>query len=270
MTGRSVPIALAAAALAAACGAARPPAALQAPATAAQGPFDHAHAAFTEILGRHVRDGVVDYAGLKADSAPLLRYLASLEAVDPAAFAAWTPAERMAFWLNVYNAYMLRFVLDRYPIDSVQSVGLIRGAAFREEFIPLGRLVGAPDDGPISLNTVEHEILRKMGDPRIHMAIVCASRSCPPLREEAFRAADLEAQLDDQARRFLASTERNRIDAASRTLRLSKIFEWFREDFDAAGGLEAFVARYAPGDTSWIRPGVRIEFSEYDWNLNGR
>src|SRR5437763_1966360 len=135
--------------------------------------------------------------------------------------------------------------------------------------LALAAAAGAP-----SCAAFEHEHLRKdFGEPRVHFAIVCASVTCPPLRSEAYRAADLDRQLDDQARRFLADPSRNRFDRRSRTLHLSSIFKWFREDFEkAAGSLPAFVARYVDPATAAAveEPSVRIEFVDYDWSLNGR
>lgn len=234
-------------------------------------PFGHRHAAWTAILRRHVRDGTVDYAGLgRHGSARFSAYLRSLASVCPETYAPWTRRERLAFWINTYNAYTVRLILDHYPIGSIREVGLLPGAAFATAFIPMQALVGRE----LSLNDVEHEILRKeFQEPRNHFAIVCASKSCPVLRSEAYRPADLERQLDEQARRFIGDPEKNRFDPASRTLYLSSIFMWFREDFEhAAGTLVEYVARYVdePTAAALHEPGVRIEFLDYDWSLNGR
>ena len=145
------------------------------------------------------------------------------------------------------------------------------GAAFRERFIPLQSLRGQV----LSLNDIEHEILRKeLGEPRIHFAIVCASKSCPELRSEAYRAKTLDEQLTQAARSFISDPSKNRFDAAARTLRLSPIFDWFRADFErSSASLPAFVARYAePAVATALSSGgeVRIEFLDYDWSLNGR
>ena len=231
-------------------------------------PFDRDHSALTTILARHVRDGDVDYRGLAAGRGPFDSYLRSLQAVS-ASEPTWSRDERMAFWINAYNAFTIRLILDNYPLETIRSIGLLPGAAFRKKFIPLGR-----NGEEISLDTIEHEILReKFRDARIHFAIVCASKSCPALRSEAYRARELTRQLDDAARGFLADPSKNRLDVASKTLHLSPIFKWFREDFERdAGSLEAFVARYtAPNDAERIRTAkMRLEFLDYDWSLNGR
>ncbi|HEY6006591.1 MAG TPA: DUF547 domain-containing protein [Anaeromyxobacter sp.] len=229
------------------------------------------HAAWTKLLGRYVSGGLVDYASLKRDGQPVLDgYLRSLESVERSELESWPRSERLAFWIDAYNAYAVKLVLEHYPLRSIRSIGLLPGAAFRRRFIPLERIAG----GRLSLDDIEHRFLReRFRDPRIHFAIVCASRSCPVLRGEAYRGRDLDAQLDEAARSFLRDPARNRWDPASRTLFLSSIFRWFRGDFEAAAGtLAAFVARYvdAPAAEAVRRGGVKIEFLDYDWSLNGR
>ena len=234
-------------------------------------PFDHEHAAWTVVLSRYVRRGVVDYVGFRRDGQPALSaYLASLERVCPGEHVSWTRAQKLAFWINAYNAYTVRLILDNYPIESIREIGFLPSAAFRTDFIPMEKLRGAT----LSLDDIEHEILRKeIGDSRTHFAIVCASKSCPVLRSEAYRAPIIDRQLDNAARGFLRDPTRNRYNASARTLWLSSIFDWFRDDFErSAGTLEAFVARYADETTaSALRAGgVRLEFLDYDWSLNGR
>lgn len=234
--------------------------------------FDHEHAAWTTVLARYVRDGGVDYAGLKRSGGPALdSYLRSLESVCRGHYDSWTNEQKLAFWINAYNAYTVKLILNHYPLTSIRSIGLLPGAAFRESFIPLRSLRGKV----LSLNDIEHEILRReFREPRIHFAINCASKSCPELRSEAYRAATLDAQLTQAARGFVQDPTKNRFDAESRTLRLSSIFDWFREDFErSARTLPAFVARYAePATASALTSGstVRVEFLDYDWSLNGR
>ncbi len=240
-------------------------------ASAACEPFDHEHRAWGALLARHVRDGTVDYAAWKREgTASLDAYLASLAAVSPACFAAFSEPQQIAFLIDAYNAATVRLVLGEYPIASIRKIGLLPGAAFRRSFITLPAV--AP--GEVSLDDIEHGTLRKRyREPRIHFALVCAARSCPPLRAEAFRAEVLDAQLDDQGRAFLRDPRKNRYDAPERTLRLSEIFDWFSEDFDAAAGSAgAFVAPFLeePAATAARSPETRIEFLPYDWSLNGR
>ncbi len=226
--------------------------------------IDQSHAEWTAILGRRVQDGRVDYAGLERDDRGALdTYLATLSATCATDYEQWTPQQRIAFWLNAYNAATVRLILDHYPIASIRKIGWLPGAAFRQELLPMPGLKGAT----ISLDDIEHGTLRRsFREPRVHFALVCAARSCPALRSEAYRGADLDRQLDDQARQFLHDTRKNRIDPAARTLRLSPIFKWFRGDFEADGeSLPRYVARYV-GDVG----AYDVEFLDYDWSLNDR
>ena len=168
---------------------------------AACAPADPTHAQWSAILARWVRDGRVDYAGLQRDGQPALAaYLAALSATCADDYASWDRDAKIAFWLNAYNAFTVRLILDHYPLASIRSIGLLPLTAFRERFIPMDGLKG----GTISLNDIENDTLRSaFREPRIHFALVCASVSCPPLRGEAYRGADLDRQLDDQARVFL-------------------------------------------------------------------
>jgi hypothetical protein len=234
-------------------------------------PFDHAHPAWADVLSRHVRDGEVDYRGLKASGAPgLQRTLDAMRGVCADEAGGWSKPERLAFWINAYNAHMVRLVLDHHPLESIRDVGVGPGAAFRKRFIALPWHARTK----LSLDDIEHRILRKRFDePRIHFAVVCASRGCPPLRGEPYVAAQLDAQLDHAARGFIRDSSKNRYDAASRTLHLSPIFDWFSGDFEgSAGGVPAFVARYAdPATAKAILAGdVSIAHLDYDWSLNGR
>ncbi|MGH7899609.1 MAG: DUF547 domain-containing protein [Candidatus Binatia bacterium] len=235
-------------------------------ANAACSDVDHRHEAWSAILGRSVANGRVDYAGLKRDGqAPLSAYLAGLSGACAADYERWSKEQRIAFWINAYNAFTVSQVLEHYPIASVRKIGWLPGSAFRREYIPMKGLKGKT----ISLDDIEHETLRKdFREPRIHFALVCAARSCPPLRAEAYRAADLDRQLDDQGRTFLRDRGKNRFEPATNTLHLSSIFHWFRPDFDAVDGkLLGFVSRYLE-DARATAPGVKIEFLDYDWSLN--
>jgi hypothetical protein len=235
--------------------------------------FDPSHSAWTEILKARVKDGAVDYSGLATDRARLDAYLRSLESVSTNDFDAWSSEERLAFWVNAYNASTIRLVLDHHPVTSIQKIGGFFRSPFGIEFIPLGHLRGEP--GEISLDDIEHETIRKdWEEPRAHFALVCASKSCPALRDEAFRGADLDRQLDEEGRRFLADPSKNRIDVSGRRLEISAIFKWFREDFEkAAGSVPAFLARFVdePAASS-LRDGGKwkIVHLDYDWSLNGK
>jgi hypothetical protein len=239
-------------------------------AAAACSSFDHDHVAWTALLERYVRGGVVDYRSWSHDGpAPLDAYLASLAEISPACFRTFTREQQMAFLIDAYNASTVRLVLEHYPIASIRKIGFLPGAAFREAFIPLRAI----DEEKVSLDDIEHGTLRKQyDDPRIHFALVCAARSCPPLRSEAFRGSALSAQLDDQGRTFLGDPAKNRFDAARDTLFVSRIFDWFAGDFvKAKGSVAAFLVPYLPEAAARAAagPAPKLEFLDYDWSLNG-
>lgn len=226
--------------------------------------FDHDHAALAPLLRAHVRDGLVDYKALSQDRARLDAYLAGLAAVDSQ--AGWTADQRFAYWINAYNAWTLQLMLDNPDVASIRDIGW-PFSPWKRTFIPLTPLRGAV----ISLDSIEHEIIRvEHPDPRLHMALVCASRSCPPLRAEPYVATRLDAQLDDQARIFLNDPSKNRVDVSGGTLHLSKIFSWYGGDFDKVGGVNAFVARYLPAEQAEaVRgDGLTTQWLSYDWSLN--
>jgi hypothetical protein len=244
--------------------------------------FDHAHAAWTALLRKHVRllrggqTTQVAYAGFAADRAALKAYLDSLSAVTPAAFSGWSKPERQAFLINAYNAFTVELILTKYPdLKSIKDLGSLLSNPWKPKWVAL---LG----GKVSLDDIEHAMLRKRGDyddPRVHFAVNCASIGCPALREEAFVAARLDAQLDEQTLRFMSDRTRNRFNAQRGRLELSKIFDWYGEDFRlghrSIDSLPAFAARYAdqladaPADRQRIRAGgVDIAFTDYDWALN--
>ena len=241
---------------------------------AAQG-FDHEHAAWTALLRKHVvlvdggKASQVRYAGFQHDRSALKDYLASLSKVTLPEFEGWSKAQRMAFLINAYNAFTVEKILTRYPdIRSIWDFGRFFGNPFKDRFFTLlGRAA--------TLDQIEHETLRMPGaydEPRVHFAVNCASIGCPMLREEAYVAARLDAQLEQQARRFLSDRSRNRYSAERGALEVSRIFDWFKEDW---GSREQYFARYAallandPAHRALIASAkVRIRFLEYDWALN--
>lgn len=229
------------------------------------------HSEWDGLLRKHVRviDGGhasrVDYAGMARERTALRGYLASLSAVEERRFERWTRAQQMAFLINAYNAFAVEKVLTRYPdLRSIRDFGKLFGNPFKDRFFTLlGRRS--------SLDDVEHEMLRKrFRDPRVHFALNCASVGCPMLREEAYAPERLERQLEEQAVRFLSDRSRNRF-AAGR-LEVSRIFDWYREDFEPRA---AYFARYAsalsddPQARKLIAEGkAPLAFLDYDWTLN--
>lgn len=227
--------------------------------------FDHTHAGFTNVLAEYVRNGKVDYAALKKSPAKLNAYLHVLAAVSKPTFEKWNRNQQMTFLINLYNAATLKLIIDHYPVKSIKDIG----GFFRNPW----KIAGVPlFGGKVTLDHVEHDLLRaRFGDPRIHFAVNCASIGCPELRKEAFDAARLDAQLDEQGRRFLGDKSKNRLDANRKTLYLSPIFKWFESDFTGhSGTLEKFVAPYFnDADREVIkRGGLSIKYTDYDWSLN--
>ena len=238
------------------------------PALAASSRFDHS--LLDALLKKHVRGGLVDYdAFAKAPEFP--RYLEALSRAD---IQALSDKERLAFWINTYNAFTIHLINTHGERESIRNInktlGLVKAKGpWQEEIVRAGGRV-------LSLDEVEHGIIRKeFLEPRIHFALVCAALSCPPLRSEAYTGEALFTQLQDQARIFLLqSPAKNRVDAAAKTAYLSKIFDYYKEDF---GGTEAAIGRYVaafhpPGPArALLESGsFKVEYTEYDWTLNKR
>ncbi len=223
---------------------------------------DFSYASLDTVLTRHVRDGRVDYGALARDPGPLRRFLAASAEANP---AGWSRQERIAFWVNVYNARVLDGVIRRPGLKSVLDVGKVLGVPtlgfFRERGCTAGR--------DLSLNDIEHGILRaEFHEPRIHFVLNCASASCPALPARALQAATLDSTLEAAARTFLLDRSKNQITPGPE-LKLSSIFKWYRSDFETgAGSLQTFVLRYGKG-AEGVRANAPIKFLRYDWSLNG-
>ena len=160
---------------------------------------DHSHQLFGQVLDQFVRGGLVDYAKLKADPKDLTRYLDELASVPKSEFEKWEQPEQLAFLINLYNAQTLKLVIEHYPVKSIKKIGNILKGPWDQRVV---RLWGET----VTLNTLEHEILRKDYDePRIHFALVCAAHGCPPLRKEPYVAERLNSQLEDQGRAFFSN-----------------------------------------------------------------
>lgn len=210
----------------------------------------------------HVKPGLkngvklmrVDYAALNSGSS-LEKAYRNLSAFDIGRLA--DNKERLAFYINAYNILALKMVADHWPTDSIKDAGSFFSPVWNK---PAGQL----DGKTVTLGEVEHQILRKMGEPRIHMAIVCASVSCPDLRPEPYTAVRLIEQLDEQSRQFLNNSGKG-LRIEGKVIRISKIFDWFEEDFEAYGGVASFIRRYRPG-----LPDMKFKSNiPYDWSVNG-
>lgn len=224
--------------------------------------FDQTHARLDGVLKKYVKAARVNYAALKAHPEELNQYLDEIAAVRNAEFQKWNPSQQIAFLINAYNASTLRLIIDHYPLASIKDIGnLIRGPWDQ----PVVHLFGETTD----LNTLEHKIIRKnYSEPRIHFALVCAAKGCPPLRGEAYVGARLEEQLIDQAKQFLADPAKNRIDEAGHVVHLSPIFKWYAGDFEkSSGSVLAAIQSYWPGERR-ATDGFKIRYTDYDWSLN--
>ncbi len=230
---------------------------LVSPSRAAPDQATASHTVWDQLLGRYVNeDHRVDYAGLKRDGLPEIDgYLTHLAAVD---YPSLPAPQYKAFLINAYNALTVRWILNHYPVSSIWATP----NPFKKARHTLGRRL-------ISLDEIE-SLLRQTGDPRIHAALVCAARSCPPLRREAYTGARVDRQLEDNTRRWLADPALNHFDANGRA-DVSPIFQWYRKDFeDHPGGLAGFLKKHAPvpagGDIQ--NKDLKIHFNEYRWGLN--
>jgi len=230
-------------------------------------PFD-----FTEwgsLLKRYVKPHVigdirlnaVDYGRLKTDPG-FSRLISGLEKFAPSIFK--LREEKMAFWINVYNIFAVKKVVDHHPLESIRDVGNF----FKPVWKRLAGIVGGRE---YTLHEIEHEILRKMREPRIHAAIVCASVSCPDLSKEVLKAETLDVQLDVQMKMFLENPGKGmRVDAGRKRVYLSPIFDWFEEDFEPRGGVLQFLQPYVSAEARKLlkSPAVRVSYLEYNWRVN--
>ncbi|MEW5853117.1 MAG: DUF547 domain-containing protein [Myxococcota bacterium] len=239
---------------------------------AAPSAFDHQHNAWTETLRGVVYDGMVSYNTLREDHAGLDRYLATLQSVTAAQYAGWSEAQQLAFWINAYNAYAVKLIVENHPVEGIRAIGLLPGSALDREFIPLQVLGGSA----LSLEDIQHRILReRFHDPRVHFALVTAARGSPKLRHTAYSADALHSQLEDAADRFINDPEHNVVDLAAGRMKLSPVFKWFRADFEKqARSLGGYLAQYLRHDDyeklRTLAPTLKVEFLEFDWSLNGR
>jgi hypothetical protein len=217
---------------------------------------------YGELLKDHVKDGVVDYQGFKKEEAKLDRYLKILEKVESNQLSR---NEQFAFYINAYNTWTIKLILSGYPgIQSIKDLG----SAFRS---PWKKKISLIDGEVLTLDNIEHDILRpRFKDPRVHFAINCAAKGCPPLRSDPYEGKILDQQLDEMTRAFINRPEMNRLEG--RNLYVSSIFKWFSKDFNK--DVIGFFLKYAEGD---LKKGleankekIKIRYLDYDWSLNGK
>ena len=247
--------------------------------------FDYSN--FAETLKINVDDvGMVNYRNLKAQPQKLQAFVTALSDVERKDFDKWSDNEKIAFWLNAYNALTLKAIIDNYPIKS---------SFFKSRIYPknsIRQIAGVWDKitfkvmrHNLTLSHIEHKILRvKFNEPRIHIAMVCAALGCPPLRNEPYTGDKLQEKLDDQIRRFLANSAKFKIERVNDRLYLSQIFKWFANDFIKKYGIKKNLGRHNKGESAvlnfiasylgkaqkdYVLTGkFKIKYLKYDWSLN--
>jgi hypothetical protein len=244
--------------------------------------FDHQHTNLNNLLKQYVSwnqvktASTVNYKGFSKDRKALKIYLDSISDVTRSEFTKWSNNQQLAFLINSYNAFTIGLILTRYPnLKSIKDLGSLFKSPWKKNFFILF-------GEKTNLDEIENGLIRQKGvydDPRIHFAIVCASIGCPPLRDEAYTADKIDAQLDDSIGRFLSDRTRNRYNTNTKKLIVSKIFDWYNEDFSAGyhgiQSLPFFLSQYAtlladnPIDQQKIKlERVDITYMDYDWSLN--
>lgn len=222
------------------------------------------HDIFDGLLKKHVSaKGEVNYGGFAKDRAELNKYIELISKSAPK--PAWTTNQKLAYWINAYNAYTIVLILNHADkkIKSIKDIGdkikiPFVNTPWDVKFIEI-------EGKSYDLNAIEHGIIRKQfSEPRIHFALVCAAKSCPPLRNEAFNAINLNAQLDQQAGAFINDTSKNVIK--TNAVSLSKIFDWYRGDFKTDNMIN-YLNKYA---NIKAENNAKISYSKYDWALNGK
>ncbi|MEL6812011.1 MAG: DUF547 domain-containing protein [Bacteroidota bacterium] len=209
------------------------------------------HSVWNELLKEHVsQDGRVNYEGFRQNKGILRDYIASLGAHMPQ--ESWTQEDRLAYWMNAYNAMTIDLILRNLPLQSIKDID----KPWNQRLWKLGSKW-------YNLDEIEHQILRKMDEPRIHFGINCASFSCPPLLNEAFTSVEVDSQLDALARAFVNDTQRNTLSENS--IQISKLFSWFAKDFKTDGSLIDFLNKYS---NTPISSKAKKSYKTYDWSLN--
>jgi hypothetical protein len=216
---------------------------------------------YAELLSKHVQKGMVNYAGFKADEARLDQYLEILEQANPERLS---PDEQFAFYINAYNAWTIKLILTGYPgLKSIKDLGGLFQSPWSKEFVRIHGKV-------LTLDDIEHNILRpRFKDPRVHFAINCASKSCPPLLPQPYEGDTLDEQLTRVTRAFINDPAQYRMEGS--TFWVSSIFKWFSEDFNR--DVVGFYLKYAEGalikSLKTHRERIEVKYLDYDWSLNG-
>lgn len=213
---------------------------------------------YNDLLQKHVtKDGIVNYKSFKADEAKLDTYISYLEKTTPA--SSWSENKQKAFWINTYNAYTIKLILENYPLKSIMDIKQDGKTAWK---IPFAKVGGKT----YTLDYIEHEILRKnLFDPRIHVGVNCASISCPKLGNIAFTEENIDANLEKLMKTFINDSSRNKI--TNNKVQISSIFDWFKEDFTKNGSVIDYLNKYSNTE---INSNAAISYLKYDWSLNNK
>ncbi|MBT6377726.1 MAG: DUF547 domain-containing protein, partial [Flavobacterium sp.] len=211
---------------------------------------------FDSLLQKNVdKTGRVDYQSLKNNETLLDNYLAYIQNNEPT--KEWSSNKKKAFWINTYNAYTIKIILNNYPLKSIRDIKIDGKTAWKIPFVKVGQK-------RYTLDQIEHKILRKkFNDPRIHVGINCASVSCPRLWNFAFTEDNIASSLDNLMKEFINNTTRNKI--SKNNLEISEIFNWFSKDFIKNGTIINYLNTYA---AIKISEKASIKYLTYDWSLN--
>jgi len=218
--------------------------------------WDHMYIDYNTLLQKHVSNGLVHYKLIKQNPKLLTDYIQKIEKLTRDEYNKFTDEQKIAFWINSYNAYTIKLIIDSYPLKSIKDIK-----------DPWDQKVAVIFKKETSLNFMEHQILRKeFNEPRIHFALVCAAISCPILQNAAYIPKKLESQLKEAALIFLKDTTSNKIKPENDTIYLSKLFKWYGEDFvKTEGSLISYIGKVA--DVNY-KSTIKIKYLNYDWNLN--
>lgn len=209
------------------------------------------HSIWDQLLKKYVADnGKVNYKGFKQDAKLLNGYIDYLATKIPS--ENWIKQEKLAYFINVYNANTIKLIIDNYPTKSIKDIK----NPWSKNRIKIG-------EEDFSLEDIEHKILRKMNEPRIHFAINCASASCPKLLNIAYKADNIETLLEKATKDFISDSDKNKI--SKENVQLSKIFDWYKKDFTKNGSLIDYINQYCKFK---IDSDAKIYYLDYDWNLN--
>lgn len=222
--------------------------------------FDHQYKNYGLILNDHVKNGRVDYAKLITNSVGLDLVLVEFAGVSNDEFNSWDKKKQLAYLINLYNAATLDLIVNNYPLGSIKDIGK-----------PWDKKIVNLHDDTISLNHLEHEVIRKnYKEPRIHFALVCAAKGCPVLISDPYAGEKLESQLEGSTKVFLSESDKNKIDDATQVMVVSPIFDWFADDFSAKpGSVVAFIAPYYSKNPEDLKS-YQIKYTNYDWSLNDK